>query len=176
MRVPVELSHSARLRAAVERYGERELVERAALLLRTGDEDDDFLRYLGGRAAPGVIDGSFPDYWPRAWGARVLEYYWLDRASGAVISGLDHEHWRVRMQCARVCAIRELGAPELLADLLLDDNWRVREAAARALGLVGEFEHAEPLRAATDDPHERVRDRATTALDALLQRLERELD
>ncbi|TBN57269.1 HEAT repeat domain-containing protein [Glaciihabitans arcticus] len=176
MRVPVELSHSARLRAAVDRYGERELVERAAGLLRTGEEDDDFLRYLGGRAAPGIIDGSYPSYWANAWGARALEYYWLDSATGAVIAGLDHEHWRVRMQCARVCAIRELGAPELLAALLLDENWRVRDATAWAVGIVGEFEHAEPLREATDDPHKKVRERATTVLDALLHRLERELD
>jgi len=176
MRVPVELSHSARLRAAVDRYGERELIDRAARLLRTGEEDDDFLRYLGGRAAPGIIDGSFPPLWAQAWGARALEYYWLDSATSAVLAGLDHEHWRVRMQCARVCAIRELGAPERLTELLLDDNWRVRDAAAWALGRVGEFEHAEPLREATDDSHEKVRDRAAESLDLLLRRLERELD
>ena len=175
MQVPVELSHSARLRAAVAHYGEREFARRAAMLLHSGVEDDDFLRFVGGRAAPGVIDGSWPDYWPRAWGARALEYYWVESAATAVVEGLGHPHWRVRMQCARLCAVRELGVPEVLAGLLLDENWRVRDAAAWALGRVGEFEQSEALRAALLDPHEKVRDRADAALTALAERLDRDL-
>jgi len=174
--VPVELSHSARLRAAVAHYGEREFARRAADLLRSGREDADFLRFVGGRAAPGVIDGSWPDYWAHSWGARALEYYWVESAATAVVEGLGHPHWRVRMQCARVCAVRELGAPEELAGLLLDDNWRVRDAAAWALGRVGEFEHAAALQHALADEHEKVRDRAAAALDALAERLDRDLD
>ena len=98
-RVPVSLSHSARLRAAVERYGASTLASRAATLLVTGDEDAEFLRYLGGRAYSPDLD----PYWFQSWGARALEYYWVDSAAPAVIGGLSHQHWRVRMVCARVC-------------------------------------------------------------------------
>ena len=69
----------------------------------------------------------------------------------------------------------ELGVPELLAGLLLDENWRVRDAAAWALGRVGEFEQSEALQAALLDPHENVRDRADAALTALAERLDRDL-
>lgn len=172
MRVPVELSHSARLRAAAERYGERELAERSAALLVTGEEEPEFLSYLGGRAAP-------PDspYWAQSWGARALEYYWVEGAATAVVVGLSHEHWRVRMVCARVCAVRELGIPERLAELLDDMNWRVRDAAAWALGGVGEFEHAAPLRERMEsDVEPKVRARAEGALVAMSERLDRPLD
>ena len=172
MTVPVELSHSARLRAAAERYGERGLAERSAALLITGEEDAEFLQYLGGRAAP-------PDspYWAQSWGARALEYYWVEGAAPAVIAGLSHEHWRVRMVCSRVCAVRELGIPERLADLLGDENWRVRDAAAWALGGVGEFEHSAALRdLMRRDAEPRVRARAEGALVAMADRLDRPLD
>jgi HEAT repeat protein len=172
MAVPVELSHSARLRAAAERYGQRDLAERAAALLLTGDEDAEFLQYLGGRAAP-------PDsrYWAQSWGARALEYYWVEGAATAVAAGLSHEHWRVRMVCSRVCAVRELGIPERLAELTNDENWRVRDAAAWALGAVGEFEHSTPLRnLMASDVEPRVRARAEGALVAMSVRLDRPLD
>jgi hypothetical protein len=169
------LSHSARLRAAVERYGEREFAQRCAALLSGGDEDAEFLQYLGGRASPGAIDGSWPRYWQRSWGARALEYYWVDGAAASVLAGLTDEAWRVRMVCARVCAVRELGSPELLATLLADDNWRVRDAAAWALGRCGEYEHANALRGALDDPEPTVRARAERALVQLAARLDREL-
>ena len=92
-----------------------------------------------------------------------------------MLQGLGDEAWRVRMVCARVCAIRELGAPERLAALLQDENWRVRDAAAWALGRVGEFEQADDLREALDDDEPKVRARAARALDELAERLDREL-
>jgi len=169
------LSHSARLRAAVARYGEREFAERCAALLSGGNEDADFLEYLGGRASSGAIDGSWPRYWQRSWGARALEHYWVEGAAASVLQGLGDESWRVRMVCARVCAIRELGVPERIAALLRDENWRVRDAAAWALGRVGEFEQADDLREALDDDEPKVRARAARALDELAERLDRPL-
>ena len=172
MTVPVELSHSARLRAAARRYGERELAERAAALILTGDEDDEFLLYLGGRAAPPLAP-----FWAQSWGARVLEHYWSDDSGAAVLIGLSHVHWRVRMVCARVCAIREIGEPERIAAMLDDENWRVRDAAAWALGGVGESEHAPRLRELSrTDPESKVRARAEGALIALAERVDRPLD
>jgi len=172
MAVPVELSHSARLRAAAERYGERQLAERSAALLASGEEDSEFLQYLGGRAAP-----PYAPFWAQSWGARALEYYWVEGAAAVVVAGLSHEHWRVRMVCARVCAVRELGIPERLVELLGDENWRVRDAAAWALGGVGEFEHSAPLRDVMElDAEPAVRARAEGALVAMSERLDRPLD
>jgi len=172
----IELSHSKRLQAAAIRYGERELAQRAAALLAGGDEDPQFLEYLGGRASPGAIDGSWPRYWQRSWGARALEHYWVEGAATSVVLGLDDEHWRVRMVCARVCAIRELGVPEKLVELTLDDNWRVRDAATWALGRVGESEHADAVRELLSDPEPKVRERAEQALAAFAERLDRPMD
>jgi len=170
-RVPVSLSHSARLRAAAAAYGPTALASRAAALLESGEEEPDFLRYLGGRAYGEGLD----TFWLQSWGARALEYYWVDSVSAAVVAGLSHPHWRVRMVCARVCAIQSLGVPERLADLMDDENWRVRDAAAWALGQVGEFEHAAALRAALVDPHPRVRARAGHSLDQMAERLDRDV-
>ena len=169
------LSHSARLRAAAQRYGEREFAQRCAALLSGGDEDAEFLQYLGGRASAGAIEGSWPRHWQRSWGARGLEHYWVEGAAASVLAGLADEAWRVRMVCARVCAIRELGEPERLAALLRDGNWRVRDAAAWALGRSGEYEHADALREALDDPEPKVRARAERAITELAARLDREL-
>jgi hypothetical protein len=170
----IGLSHSARLRAAAERYGERDLVERSAALLAGADEEPEFLQYLGGRASPGAIAGTWPRYWARSWGARVLEHYWVEGAAASVVLGLDDDAWRVRMVCARVCAIRELGVPEKLATLLTDDNWRVRDAAAWAIGKVGESEHADAMRELLHDPEPKVRARAERALADLSDRLDRD--
>jgi len=53
---------------------------------------------------------------------------------------------------------------------------RVRAAAARALGAVGEAEHAAAVRAMLDDEDEAVRDRGEKALAAMPRRLDRHLD
>ncbi|OLB64185.1 MAG: hypothetical protein AUI10_12170 [Actinobacteria bacterium 13_2_20CM_2_72_6] len=72
----------------------------------------------------------------------------------------------------RVCALREVYAEEL-APLLADPVPRVRAAAARAVGAVGEAEHAPALRALSKDPL--VRDTAARALGRLADRLDRPL-
>ena len=167
-------SHAVRLRLAAEKYGETELALRAAALLDSGVEDAEFLGFVGGPPGAGVVDGSWPDYWARSWGARTLEHYWVDAAAASVSGGLADEHWRVRMICARVCGKRELGVPERLAQLCRDDYWRVREAAARALGRVGEGEHADVLRSLLDDDNATVRSTADAALTTLGDRLDRE--
>jgi hypothetical protein len=170
------LSHSARLRAAARRYGERELAERAASLLATGHEEVEFLRYVGGPGGQSAVEGRFPQYFANSWGARVLERYWVDSATSAVLGGLSHDAWRVRMVCARVCAIQQLGVPERVAMLTGDENWRVRDAAAWALGLTGEIEQAPALARLLDDEHPRVRNRAHQALDELSSRLDRPIE
>lgn len=168
-------SHAERIQQAVRRYGEREVARRSAELLRTGVEDPEFLLLVGGPPAKGVIDGSWPVWWARSWGARALERVWVDSAADAVTAGLADEAWRVRMVCARVVAIRELGVPEAVLPLAVDENWRVRAAAAWALGRVGEAEHADALHRLSDDPEPKVSDRAFVSLRDLAERLDREL-
>ncbi len=168
-------SHAERIATAIATYGEPEVARRAAALIRSGTEEPEFLFLVGGPPAAGVLDGSWPAWWARSWGARALEQVWIESAAPAVVAGLRDDAWRVRMCCARVVAIRELGEPEAVLPLVRDENWRVREAAAWALGRVGEAEHAEALQALADDPEPRVADRAFVALGDLEERLDRSL-
>ena len=169
-------SLAARLAAAVDRWGEREVAERSAALILSGTEEPDFLEYVGGDAAPGEGGEGMPEYFVRSWGARALETVWVDGAAASIVLGLRDEAWRVRMTCARVCAIRELGVPDDLVPLLHDENWRVRDAAAWAIGRVGEHEHAEAVRELLSDAHPKVIARAEQALVDLAERLDRPMD
>jgi hypothetical protein len=163
-------SLTARLAAAVDRWGEAEVATRSAALILSGTEEPEFLEYLGGEAA------GLPNPWPRSWGARALETVWVDGAHGSIVLGLRDDAWRVRMVCARVCAIRQLGVPDELAPLLHDKHWRVRDAAAWAIGRVGEREHADAVRELLNDPHPKVIARAERALVELAERLDRPMD
>lgn len=163
-------SLTARLAAAVDRWGEREVAERSAALILSGTEEPEFLEYLGGDAA------GLPDPWPRSWGARALETVWVDGAAASIVLGLRADAWRVRMVSARVCAIRQLGVPDDLVPLLSDEQWRVRDAAAWALGRVGEHEHAAAVRELLQDPHPKVAATAERALEDFAQRLDRPID
>ena len=76
----------------------------------------------------------------------------------------------------KVVRKRELGeAAEAAASLTGDDVPRVRVAAIRALALIGEGEHAEPVRDALEDPEPIVRDAALSAIETMTRRLERPL-
>jgi hypothetical protein len=169
-------SLAARLAAAVDRWGEREVAERSAALLLSGTEEPEFLEFVGGDAAPSESGEGLPESFRRSWGARALETVWVEGAAASIVLGLRDEAWRVRMVCARVCAIRELGVPDDLVPLLRDDNWRVRDAAAWALGRVGEHEHAEAVAELLSDPHPKVASRAEQALVDLADRLDRPMD
>ncbi|MEV0644214.1 HEAT repeat domain-containing protein [Phytomonospora sp. NPDC050363] len=117
-------------------------------------------------------------YWPRVWGARGLLYVWIPEAAPAVLSGLGDRAWRVREMSAKLVRLRELGeAAELVAELAGPEEQtpRVRAAAARALGAVGEGEHAEILHDAEEDPDPAVRRAAGLALAELRRRLDRDL-
>jgi len=60
-----------------------------------------------------------------------------------------------------------------LAELTGDANWRVRDAAAWALGRVGEADQVAALAALLADPEGKVASRADGALDELSARLDR---
>jgi hypothetical protein len=170
-RVPLDAAPQKRLEAAVAEFGEREVAERAASLLMGGNEGEEFLLWVGGRHAQGVLDGAPPLYWPEVWGARALTVAWDPAAASAVRRGLGDQAWRVREMCARVVLVRRLAETDALLALLDDPVARVRVAAARALGEVADDASATGrLTAALQDPEKEVRRAAHDALVLLKKR------
>jgi hypothetical protein len=174
--VPLDASPGDRIALAVGRFGEHDVADRAAALLNGNNEGEEFLLWVGGRHAQGILDGAPALYWPEVWGARALLYAWDDRAAPAVRAGLGNRAWRVREMCCRVVAARELAFGEDLVPLLGDDVARVRANAARALGGVGEFEQALEVRKLLKDPELDVRKQTGAALGVLRARLGREIE
>lgn len=168
--VPVDLPLEKRLAAAVERYGEPGVVERALSLLAGNNEGEDFLLFVGGEHAQGILDGAPVLYWPELWGARALLYVWDASATPVVIDTLTNPAWRVREMGVRVSAARELPAASELADLLADRVPRVRVAAARALGSVGATDDLERIRPLLKDSEVDVRRGAQQGIAALRAR------
>jgi hypothetical protein len=174
--VPLDASPGDRIALAVTRFGEADVADRAAALLTGHNEGADFLLWVGGRHAKGILDGAPALYWPEVWGARTLLYAWEPTAASAVRAGLSNQAWRVREMCCRVVASRELPFAAELVPLLGDEVARVRGNAARALGFVGEFEEAVAVKRLLKDPEIEVRRQAGAALKQLTQRLDRVID
>jgi hypothetical protein len=174
--VPLDASPGDRVALAIARFGEGVVADRASALLTGHNEGADFLLWVGGRHAKGILDGAPALYWPEVWGARTLLYAWEPTASSAVQAGLSNQAWRVREMCCRVVASRELPFAAELLPLLSDEVARVRANAARALGFVGEFEEAAAVKRLLKDPEIEVRRQAGAALRQLTQRLDRVID
>jgi HEAT repeat protein len=171
--VPLDASPGDRIALAIERFGEQDVADRAAALLAGTNEGEEFLLWVGGRHAQGILDGAPALYWPEVWGARTLLYAWNDVAVASVRSGLANQAWRVREMCCRVVAARELAFGADLTPLLTDEVARVRANAARALGVVGDLEQAVQLRELLADPEIDVRKQAGAALGVAARRLGR---
>ncbi|MCA2218376.1 HEAT repeat domain-containing protein [Jidongwangia harbinensis] len=143
--------------------------------------DEPALTWLGGRHAEQLLATRGADlgdqaYWPRVWAARGLLHEWAPAAAPVVVAALDDPAWRVREMAAKVVRRFELGeAGDRLALLVADDVPRVRAAAARAIGDVGEAEHADALYEGADDPDDEVRRAARLALSSMRRRLDRDL-
>jgi hypothetical protein len=175
-------SPAERVRLAVERWGPSTVVQRCAVLMTHRDPlvDRDLIDLalvLGGRTDPDWLSSGKPPghaYWARVWAARALLYVWDDSAEPAIITAMGDDEWRVREMAAKVARRREVGASaDRLTELSNDDVDRVRIAVARALGRVGEGEHAEALMVLADDPEPAVARAATSALEELSLRLDR---
>jgi hypothetical protein len=136
-----------------------------------GSRDEAAVLWLGGKPA---TNWQY-EPWPRTWALRGLLYVWDDSVMPAVLAALTDEGWRVREMAAKVVVRRELPASHLLEPLLSDDVPRVRVAALRGLGAVGEAEDATAVRAALDDSQAQVADAASAALTKLGRRLDRPL-
>ncbi|MFJ1756446.1 HEAT repeat domain-containing protein [Kitasatospora sp. NPDC088134] len=185
--VPADLDQypGALVAAACAEFGTEHVVEWCAALLAGRAAPDDperpSLYWIGGRPAAGTLrtgrtTGPDLSHWPRVWAARALRYAWTPAAAPAVVGALADPSWRVRETAARVAALRELPETvDLLAALTTDQVPRVRAAALHGLGTLGEGEHAEPLRAALDDPAPAVATAAAKALRTLCHRLDRDL-
>jgi len=165
--VPVDLPIAPRLAAAVERFGEPTVVLRSLSLIAGNNEGDEFLLYVGGDHARGILNGAPPLYWPELWGTRALLYVWDDSAALAVTAALENQAWRVREMATRVAAARELPVIDQLTTLLTDDVPRVRAAAARALGALGGSEQIDTIRPLLKDGEIDVRRGAQQAIDQL---------
>lgn len=170
--VPIDDSPADRMAAAVARFGEGVVARRAASLLRGRNEGEEFLLWVGGRHAEGVLDGAPALYWPELWGARALLSAWDDSAADAVLAGLENRAWRVREMCARVCGARGLDAARPLTRLTTDAVPRVRAAAARALAALGDAASADTLTTMLKDPDKEVRRAAQQSIAALPARPE----
>lgn len=166
--VPVDLPIEKRLAAAVERYGEPAVVLRAVSLLAGNNEGEEFLLFVGGEHARGILDGAPVLYWPELWGTRALLYVWDDSAAEAVTAALHNQAWRVREMGARVAAARSLPVADALVGLLTDEVPRVRAAAARGLGVVGS--DVDVIRPLLKDPEIDVRRGAQQGIDAIRAR------
>ncbi len=163
--VPLDLPIEKRLAAAVAEYGENTVVLRSLSLLAGNNEGEDFLLYVGGEHAKGILEGAPVLYWPELWGTRALLYVWNDSAVAAVTAALENQAWRVREMACRVAAARELDVESVVTGLLTDDVARVRAAAARALGVIGS--DIQVLTPPLKDPDIEVRRGAQQAVDAL---------
>lgn len=168
--VPVNLPLKRRIEVAVSLYGEEAVVARSISLMNGNNEGEDFLLYVGGEHAQGVLDGAPVLYWPELWGTRALLYVWDDSAINAVLDALRNPAWRVREMAARVTAERGLPAVDELLELLTDDTPRVRIAGAKALGAVGTMDNLDSIKNLAKDPNIEVRRGVRQSLDALRAR------
>jgi HEAT repeat protein len=167
--IPVTEGPAARIASAVARFGEAEVVDRSIALLAGLNVGEEFLLYVGGVHAQGILDGAPPLYWPEVWGARALLYVWNETAVDAITAGLSNQAWRVREMSARVVGAHVVDVAEQLRPMLGDPVARVRSATARALAEVGGAADAEAIRALFRDAEIDVRraaDQATKRLSA----------
>jgi hypothetical protein len=174
--VPLDASPGDRIALAVQKFGEPDVADRAAALLSGTNEGEEFLLWVGGRHAKGILDGAPALYWPEVWGARTLLYAWDDAAATPVRVALANRAWRVREMCCRVVVARELPFTAELRLLLADEVARVRGNSARAIGAVGDYEDALEVRKLLKDPELDVRKQAGAALAQLAERLGRPIE
>jgi hypothetical protein len=172
--------HPRLLVAELEAHvGNRQAALWSAELLEGADphEYEGMLWYLGAQATPGVLSGQWERYWVRTWGARALRYVWVDDCASAVVAGLSDAHWRPAEMCLKVAVVRDLGeAGPPAAAWLGHELPRVRAAACRTLGAVGDTEHVAAVQDCLDDQHADVRRAAARAIASMARRLDIAVD
>jgi HEAT repeat protein len=128
------------IRAVCEQRGVPAVIEGCLALIRGRDADPGLIAALAGPTSVRYLDAPEDQrYWLRVWGARGL--LWAITTEGddlrvakAIVVALGDGHWRVREMAAKVAARHRIEAVQpALAELLTDENERVRAAAARAI-------------------------------------------
>lgn len=175
----LDASISVLVRELVARVGRDRFVEVCTALLEGARREDHLeeLPYLTGFTFEDGAGSRDPevwnDYWLRTWGARGLLHVWDDRATSTVVAGLGDRHYRPAEMCLKVSARHDVaGAGPGAASLVDHELPRVRASAVRALGFVGDTEHADLVRNARDDPAPDVRRQAERAWRRLVVRLD----
>lgn len=140
--LPVGAHPSVRIGLAVQRWGERGLMDRCVRLYRAMDwgDEPELMSYLAGRKGPRWVELGFgvQGYFVRTWALRAMLYAWDESAVMTVIDALEDEHWRPREMALRVIAKRQVdGDVDAVAELSDDPVPRVRAAARRALERLG---------------------------------------
>jgi HEAT repeats len=135
------------------------------------------LRYLTGldwaEGEPVHDPAVWKDYWIRTWGGRGLLYCWDDAATRPVVAALGDEHYRPAEMCLKVAAKHDVaGSGPGAAMLTRHELPRVRANAVRTLGVVGDTEHVDDVRAVLHDPEEWVREHAARAYERMAKRLD----
>jgi hypothetical protein len=135
------------------------------------------LRYLTGHswdAGDPVLDPEvWKDYWVRTWGARGLLHCWDDAATDAVVRGLADEHYRPAEMCLKVSARHDVAGAGPGAALLVGHALpRVRAAAVRTLGVLGDTDQVDAVAGLLDDPEAGVREQAARAYERMARRLD----
>lgn len=112
----------------VERRGEAAVIDGCTAMLRGEPADPDLIYALGGPPARWAVAGGQggPEYWLRVWGARGLLWVWDDAAMPAVLDALSDEQWRVREMAAKICARHDLEAAIPRLAELVGDDPRAR--------------------------------------------------
>ncbi|BBY26986.1 HEAT repeat domain-containing protein [Mycolicibacterium sediminis] len=116
--------------------------EACCRMLDGDDSDPGLIVALGGPPGQALIDRGLPPhlrYWLRVWAARGLFWAWDDLALPQLIEAGEDEHWRVREWVGKIAGRYALPRTrEVLERLVHDDVPRVRTAAVRALGVLGD--------------------------------------
>ncbi len=136
--LPLDAHRSVLIGLAVQRWGERGLMDRCVRLYRAMDwgDEPELMSYLAGRKGPRWVELGFvtQGYFVRTWALRAMLYAWDESAMTAVVDALEDEHWRPREMALKVIAKRLVdGDVDAVAGLSDDPVPRVRAAARRAL-------------------------------------------
>lgn len=98
--LPLDAHPSVLVGLAVQRWGERGLMDRCVGLYRAMDwgDEPELMSYLAGRKGPRWVELGFgvQGYFVRTWALRAMLYAWDESAMTTVIDALEDEHWRPR--------------------------------------------------------------------------------
>lgn len=116
------------------RRGRQALVDGCCRLIDGDDFDAGLIVALGGPHAQRLLDSGLPEdqrYWLRVWAARGLLWAWEDSALSALLQAVRDEQWRVREHAAKIVARHGVTAALPAIEALLDDEVPRVRAAAR---------------------------------------------